>query len=67
MPRRPRIHLPDLALHTVQRDHNRDARFLAEENCLAYREWLGHANSSPASLARARLKAGSSAVPQPHF
>jgi putative transposase len=43
MPRRPRIHLPGLPLHVVQRGHNRDACFFAEEDYLAYREWLGEA------------------------
>ena len=43
MPRRPRIHLPGLPLHIVQRGHNRDACFFAEEDYLAYREWLGEA------------------------
>jgi putative transposase len=43
MPRRPRIHLRGLPLHVVQRGHNRDACFFAEEDYLAYREWLGEA------------------------
>lgn len=43
MPRRPRIHLAGLPLHIVQRGHNRDACFFAEEDYLAYREWLGEA------------------------
>ena len=43
MPRRPRIHLPGLPLHVVQRGHNRDACFFAEKDYLAYREWLGEA------------------------
>jgi putative transposase len=43
MPRRPRIHLPGLPLHVVQRGHNRDACFFAEDDYLAYREWLGEA------------------------
>ena len=43
MPRRPRIHLPGLPLHIVQRGHNRDACFFAEEDYLAYRQWLGEA------------------------
>lgn len=43
MPRRPRVHLPGLPLHVVQRGHNRDACFFAEEDYLAYREWLGEA------------------------
>src|SRR3990167_10719164 len=43
MPRRPRIHLADLPLHIVQRGHNRDACFFAEEDYHAYRHWLGEA------------------------
>ena len=43
MPRRPRIHLPGVPLHIVQRGHKRDASFFAEEDYLAYREWLGEA------------------------
>lgn len=30
-------------MHVVQRGHNRDACFFAEEDYLAYREWLGEA------------------------
>ena len=40
MPRRPRIHLPGLPIHLVQRGHNRDACFFADEDCLAYLDWL---------------------------
>lgn len=43
MPRRPRIHLPGLPIHLVQRGHNRDACFFTDEDFLAYREWLGEA------------------------
>ena len=43
MPRRPRIHLPGLPLHIVQRGHNRDASFFAEDDFQAYRHWLGEA------------------------
>ena len=32
MPRRPRIHLDGVPLHIVQRGHNREACFLAEED-----------------------------------
>ncbi|MEF8732101.1 MAG: transposase [Candidatus Accumulibacter meliphilus] len=41
--RRPRIHLPGFPLHVVQRGYKRDACFFAEEDYLAYREWLGEA------------------------
>lgn len=43
MPRRPRIHLPGLPIHLVQRGHNRDACFFAEEDFQAYRDWLAEA------------------------
>jgi len=43
MPRRLRIHLPGLPLHIVQRGHNRDACFFAEEDFQTYRHWLGEA------------------------
>ncbi len=43
MPRRPRVHLPGLPLHIVQRGHNREACFFAEDDYHAYRHWLGEA------------------------
>ena len=43
MPRRPRIHLPGVPIHLVQRGHNRDACFFTDEDYLAYLEWLGDA------------------------
>jgi len=43
MPRRPRIHLPGVPIHLVQRGQNRDACFFTDEDLLAYREWLGEA------------------------
>lgn len=43
MPRRPRIHLPGVPIHLVQRGHNREACFFTDEDFLAYREWLGEA------------------------
>jgi putative transposase len=43
MPRRPRIHLNDVPLHIVQRGHNREACFYAEEDYHAYLHWLGEA------------------------
>ena len=43
MPRRPRIHLPGQPVHLVQRGHNRDACFFADEDFLAYLEWLAEA------------------------
>ncbi len=46
MPRRPRVHLPGLPLHIVQRGHNREACFFAEDDYHAYRHWLGEALAS---------------------
>ncbi|MCK0509356.1 transposase [Aromatoleum anaerobium] len=43
MPRRPRIHLPGVPIHLVQRGHNREACFFTDEDFLAYREWLAEA------------------------
>ena len=43
MPRRPRIHLDDVPLHIVQRGHNREACFYAEEDYHTYLHWLGEA------------------------
>lgn len=43
MPRRPRIHLAGTPLHIVQRGHNREACFFAEEDYHTYRHWLGEA------------------------
>lgn len=40
MPRRPRIHLNDVPLHIVQRGHNREPCFFAEEDYHAYLHWL---------------------------
>lgn len=43
MPRRPRIHLDNVPLHIVQRGHNREPCFFAEEDYHAYLHWLGEA------------------------
>ena len=43
MPRRPRIHLPGMPIHLVQRGHNRDACFFADADFQAYRDWLSEA------------------------
>jgi len=43
MPRRPRIHLDGQPLHIVQRGHNREACFFAEEDYHAYLRGLKHA------------------------
>ncbi|MCM8600039.1 MAG: transposase [Candidatus Accumulibacter sp.] len=43
MPRRTRVHLSGIPLHIVQRGHNRDACFFAENDYLAYERWLGEA------------------------
>jgi len=53
LPRRPRIHLADLPLHIVQRGHNRDACFFADEDYHAYRHWLGEALKSSGCLLHA--------------
>jgi len=43
MPRRPRIHLDGAPLHIVQRGHDREACFFAEEDYHAYLHGLKHA------------------------
>jgi len=43
MPRRPRIPLDGVPLHIVQRGHNRESCFFAEEDYHAYLHWLGEA------------------------
>jgi putative transposase len=43
MPRRPRIHLPGFPIHLVQRGHNRDACFFADDDFFTYQHWLGEA------------------------
>lgn len=43
MPRRPRIHLDGVPLHIVQRGHNREACFFAEEDYYTYLHWLKEA------------------------
>ena len=41
MPRRPRLHLNAVSLHIVQRGHDRQPCFFAEEDYHAYLHWLG--------------------------
>jgi REP-associated tyrosine transposase len=43
MPRRPRVHLDGIPLHIVQRGHNRQPCFFAEEDYHIYLHWLGEA------------------------
>ena len=43
MPRRPRIQLDNVPLHIVQRGHNREACFLAEDDYQSYLHWLAEA------------------------
>jgi putative transposase len=43
MPRRPRVHLDGVPLHIVQRGHNREPCFFAEEDYSSYLHWLGEA------------------------
>ena len=40
MPRKPRMYLPDLPFHIVQRGNNRDATFFAEQDYHFYLECL---------------------------
>lgn len=43
MPRQPRIYLPAMPQHVVQRGHNRQACFFAAGDYLRYLHWLGEA------------------------
>ncbi|OIR01047.1 transposase IS200 like protein [mine drainage metagenome] len=43
MPRRPRIHIDGVPLHIVQRGHNRQPCFFAEEDYHTYLHWLSEA------------------------
>ena len=43
MPRRARIHLDGVPLHIVQRGHNREPCFFAEDDYRSYLHWLGEA------------------------
>ena len=43
MPRRSRVHLDGVPLHIVQRGHNREPCFFAEEDYASYLHWLGEA------------------------
>ncbi len=40
MPRRPRVILPNVPQHIIQRGNNRQACFYADEDYLSYLEWL---------------------------
>jgi putative transposase len=53
MPRRPRVHLPGVPLHIVQRGHNREPCFFAEEDYFSYLHWLGEALTSTRSALHA--------------
>lgn len=41
MPRRPRLSLPNVPLHLIQRGNNRQVCFVADEDYRFYLEWLG--------------------------
>ena len=40
MPRRPRVILPNIPLHIIQRGNDRHACFFADEDYLSYLDWL---------------------------
>jgi REP element-mobilizing transposase RayT len=40
IPRRPRVILPNVPQHIIQRGNNRQACFYADEDYLSYFEWL---------------------------
>lgn len=43
MPRRTRVHLDGVPLHIVQRGHNREPCYFAEDDYSSYLHWLGEA------------------------
>lgn len=43
MPRRPRLNLPGLPVHIVQRGNNKGACFFSNDDCAAYLDWLHRA------------------------
>lgn len=43
MPRRPRLILPEIPLHIIQRGNNRSLCFFAEDDFLFYLDWLARA------------------------
>ena len=43
MPRWPRVHLDAVPLHIVQRGHNREPCFFAEDDYASYLHWLEEA------------------------
>ena len=55
MPRRPRLIMPDIPLHIIQRGNNRHPCFYADEDYLFYLEWLHEYSRS----ARCAIHAGS--------
>jgi putative transposase len=40
MPRRPRVTLPNVPMHVIQRGNNRQACFFADEDYGLYLDWL---------------------------
>jgi len=51
MPRRPRLTLPGVPLHLIQRGNNRQACFFSDEDYRAYLAWLGeYARSSACQI-----------------
>lgn len=51
MPRRPRVSLPNIPHHIIQRGNNRSACFYGEEDYLLYLEWLsGYAKETGCRL-----------------
>jgi len=65
MPCRPRVHLDGVPLHIVQRGHNREACFLAEEDYHTYLHWLRGAGGAPMPPAR-RCPHDQPRAPSPH-
>lgn len=41
MPRRPRLHIPGIPQHVVQRGNDRQPVFFSDDDCRFYLDWLG--------------------------
>ncbi|HEU5443920.1 MAG TPA: transposase [Pseudolabrys sp.] len=53
MARHPRVHLPDVPLHIVQRGHNREPCFFTDDDYHVYMHWLQKALTSAGILLHA--------------
>ena len=62
MPRRARIHIDGIPLHIVQRGHNREPCFFAEEDYSSYLHWLSEALTETERVTGSRLDIAASTI-----